>query len=688
MALFMPTNVTPSTLGALGNGTVDATADMPVSWQVDGQNAMTAFRIRILANTTASTLLYDSGKKSDGCPFYGRDAGGNVVFFSYTIAASALASAGIRNGNSYKMLITQWWSSSDSITQQSASVFLCRSAPTLKINSFTTPVTTKEMTWTAAYTQAQGDSIVWVRWRLAAEGDTDTPLYDTGNVPTAMLRFHYDGLFAGQGYAVRCTVETSSGVTADTGWVSFRVSYSTTGYAGAVTACVKRRLSGVLVSWPGAYDIPGAAEGRYTVRGGELSLPVGSSITWDTVTGTPMEIQAPVSIVWRGTIKELPVTLFSLTGTSGEPLEIVLSETVAEVINNGETVGSVTEKFSVEDEITAVLTGGKFYIRRRYMQGLFPSAVLAPSKELFPKRKRTLLAAYSTDAKAAGMTVGKITLRGAQVCDYLWIESGDLADDVVTALLSMQGYEPEFGENTKFLADFASDLRGGNIAAQKQLTGWAVYRRTEGAVKLDHVADLAYSEQSVLDCAAASQGTYIYYVFGVDATSFATDALIGEPVKVCLWDWTLLSCREESGVFRVEELFRFSLNVESGTVNSGNRPSLLENFTRYPTVQMSPQLYQNGTLSGYLGEVSGEGEYQDTLEKRNALFALGLTQNTLFLKNRKGEVIKVFINGEITSKTQDATRQQALICSVPWAEVGDADGAQILIRQGDTLWPL
>ena len=93
MALFMPTNVTPSTLGALGNGTVDATADMPVSWQVDGQNAMTAFRIRILANTTASTLLYDSGKKSDGCPFYGRDAGGNVVFFSYTIAASALAAS-------------------------------------------------------------------------------------------------------------------------------------------------------------------------------------------------------------------------------------------------------------------------------------------------------------------------------------------------------------------------------------------------------------------------------------------------------------------------------------------------------------------------------------------------------------------------------------------------------------------
>ena len=28
----------------------------------------------------------------------------------------------------------------------------------------------------------------------------------------------------------------------------------------------------------------------------------------------------------------------------------------------------------------------------------------------------------------------------------------------------------------------------------------------------------------------------------------------------------------------------------------------------------------------------------------------------------------------------------ALICAVPWAETGSAEGAQILIRQGDALW--
>lgn len=80
MALFMPTNITPSTLGALGNGTVDASQNMTVTWQVDGQNAMTAFEIKILANTAESAQLYDSGKRTDNCPFYGRNAKGDVVF--------------------------------------------------------------------------------------------------------------------------------------------------------------------------------------------------------------------------------------------------------------------------------------------------------------------------------------------------------------------------------------------------------------------------------------------------------------------------------------------------------------------------------------------------------------------------------------------------------------------------------
>ncbi len=687
MALFMPTNITPSTLGALGNGTVDAGSDMTVTWQVDGQNAMTAFEIKILANTTESTQLYDSGKLTDNCPFYGRNAKGDVVFFGYTITAAALAAAGITNGNSYKLLITQWWTDEDSVTQQSASVFVCRSAPVLTIDDFTKPVAAKEMAWTASYAQAQGDPIIWARWQIAAAEDTEDVLHDTGNVATAQLAFSYDGLFTGTSYAVRCRVETSNGVTADTGWVEFAVEYSTSSYTGAVVTCVKRKQSGVLVSWPGAYDIQGTAEGEYTIQGGDLNLPAGSAVTWDTVTGEAMAYETPLGIVWQGTVKVLPATLFSLTGADGDALTVTADTTAVTVTQGGAEIGRVDAAFAPEDELTVVLAGGKLYVRRRYERGLFPAESLEPSVRLFPRASQFSVVKYAADAEMADMTVVGVTLTGAQVCDYLWIEGGSLTDAVIAALMSTAGYTPEFGDTTLFLADFAKDLRGGNIASDEPLTGWAVYRREEGTAALTHVGDVGYAERSVIDCAAASQRTYTYYVFGTGATSFVTTALPSQPVTVCLWDWTILSCTEDGeNVYRVEEIFRFSLNVESGTVSNNNQPTLLKNFTKYPTVQMAPQLYQSGTLSGYIGEVGANAEYSDTLARRDALFALALTQNTLFLKNRKGEVLRVFPNGEITCETQDETRQQALICAVPWAETGSVEGAQILIRQGDALW--
>ena len=120
-------------------------------------------------------------------------------------------------------------------------------------------------------------------------------------------------------------------------------------------------------------------------------------------------------------------------------------------------------------------------------------------------------------------------------------------------------------------------------------------------------------------------------------------------------------------------------------MSNNNKPLLLENFTRYPTVQMSPQLYRSGTLGGYLGEVDQNAEYHDSAARLEQLMALSLTRQTLFLKNRKGSLMRIFLNGEITAQTQDATRQQALICAVPWCETRDARDAQLLIRQGSAL---
>ena len=151
MALFQPTNIYPSSLGDLGNGTVDITKPLAVSWQVNGNSAMTAFSLTICKNDAASTQVYSTGKLTAGCPFYGTDYAGNTVLFTYTIPASALSGANMENGQQYKLLIRQWWGATDaeSVIQRSASVFLTRTAPVLTVAAIPSPLTVRKYAFTA-----------------------------------------------------------------------------------------------------------------------------------------------------------------------------------------------------------------------------------------------------------------------------------------------------------------------------------------------------------------------------------------------------------------------------------------------------------------------------------------------------------------------------------------------------------
>ena len=211
MALFMPTAVTPSLTGALGNGVVDASKDMAVSWQVNGNTPMTAFQIVLYKNDTNSTQIYSTGKLTEGCPFYGKNAKGVPQTFSYTLAASALSGAGMVNGEAYKLVITQWWSDTESVVQSSASAFITRAAPVLTMGEIGT-ISSKNATFTADYSQEQGDALNWVRWRIAYADDTANPFYDTQNLyGVSDLSASYDGFFSGEQYAVRLSVQTERG---------------------------------------------------------------------------------------------------------------------------------------------------------------------------------------------------------------------------------------------------------------------------------------------------------------------------------------------------------------------------------------------------------------------------------------------------------------------------------------------
>ena len=246
--LFQPSNISPDEIS--GTGCIDVGEAMNVSWQVNGDSAMTAYQIDIAQNDAASTPIYSTGKQELATPFWGTNFRGETQYFSTAIPSASLTGAGISNGNEYKLLITQWWSAADSIQQTTASVFITRTIPSVTISTIPSPITSKAYTFTAAYSQAQGDSLNWVQWRISEKGKESEPFYDSGKITgTGELKAEYDGFFTNSNYSIRCDVETANGISASTGWVQFSVQYAVTAPEGNVRACQLKYDSAVYVEW-------------------------------------------------------------------------------------------------------------------------------------------------------------------------------------------------------------------------------------------------------------------------------------------------------------------------------------------------------------------------------------------------------------------------------------------------------
>lgn len=691
MAIYQPTNISPSLWGELGNGVVDATKALTVTWQVNGTSALTAFSITIYRNDAASTQLYTTGKRTDGCPFYGTNFAGETQLFSYTIPASALSGAGIKNGENYKLVITQYWGESNSVTQMSASAFITRADPALSITDIPAPLSAKEYTFTGKYSQEQGDTLNWVRWKLCAKGSEDDPLYDTERIyGTGELQFKYDGLFSGTTYGVRLQAQTENGVQADTGWVYFEVSYATASSTAAVQVCCAKGVSGVYITWPRLASIMGRADGNYEISGGKLKLPAGSTVTWDNVTGQAMHYEAPWTVVWRGKIAQAATFLTVKTDQGDISLDAAEDSLT---IRRGDTViyqNNDTLRFGTE--FLVALTPETVYFRQaNRANGLYPNVGLYPKAGLYPRESTgEEVTQWSEPSHIGNATITGLVVTGEQVTKYLWVSEQSLTAQQMERLFGDGEFVPVFDENTLLLANFKDGLQAGNLNGVfgNKLKGFSIYRYETGAQTLKRIADITLDKLAIVDCGAKSQVPVRYYMFGIGTDTYTTAPIISEEITPVFWDWTVLECAADNeGTYRPSGIFRFGKNLTSGAIGNNNQPGVLQNFTPYPTVQPSPANYRSGTLTSLIGSIDREGNYSDTTELRDRIYALSVTQRTLFLKNRKGDIWKIRTSDAVSMSTADGTREQAQIVSLPWVETADAESARIILLPGDPLMP-
>lgn len=668
MALFQPTNVTPSNFN--GTGTVDITDGMNVTWQVNGNSPMVAYQIKIMQNDTDSTEVYDSGKTSILPPFYGMDARGNPKVFSKEITAGELSTAGMENGyeNGYKLQITEWWGqdNAQSITQSSASYFITRSKPTVTMGVISTQFTFIRNTFTATYAQAQGDAIEWSRWEIENVDEAYGKVYDSGKIyGAAELETTYEGFFPTTQYRIKCTVQTENGVEADTGWVVFNTWYNS-GYDTAnMMACSLCDRDAVRVGVPkNMYVLGRSNDGEYSFSGAinhkKITLSSNTAITWSGGIGETLNIGGGVTYVvygitgTPGTTPEHPMARFYGNGLE---MGVWNSTGGVYVTINGKTVFTANTGSASGIEYAIAVTNSE--IRIGYIKS---GTTTIESASLTPWQDRIIEA---------------ITIYGPNDFFYLWAFEGDEPNNADSIINTRQNY-PGYVNNTQFLyVPSREDLYTGTTS-NTGTNSLSLYRKNPYDTIPLHIADMPIGFTSLLDYSAGSQQNYTYRLFPLFSTQYSDYNIdpfyTSLEVRPLWWNYTVLTAYKDSkGIYHVIDEYRFALDVSSGAVGNNNSPAIMQNFTRYPTVQKISANYRSGTLSAFIGKVS-DGQYVDDIDLMEDLYALSTSNLTKFLKTRKGDFMMIEVAAPITMQIGDKFAVQPAKISLPWAEVGSTDG--------------
>lgn len=697
--LFQPTNITPDLRGSFGGGVANMIKPyLTVSWQVNGNTPMAAFEITFYKNDGSGDQLYTTGQLTDGCPFYGFDPSGNAQLFTYSVDTIPLNRAGMYNGHEYQMKITQYWGSNgeSSVEQLSPSVFITRSQPVFIIdNKDGTPIgstiTTRTIEVVARHqNQSSSGSILWIRWMLRnSEG---TILKDTGKLYGSVTPiFTYDGLLPGQ-YAINFSCETEYGMMYPGTWIAVPVSYSTS--TSGIPVVASRACNGesaVSVRWPRLQSIPLVTqEGMVRDDGFAIDMDPGSSLYWNTVNGSPMSFGTPWSIVWSGDVTDDTEKLFTIqSGSNSCDAWLGYSPSgrlCVTLVYNAVIITRITIDDWIPGPVTCCITPTTICWKYTVASGgpLFPREDLYPSDTLYPgwsgsKTQKTRI--EDIDSQTYRQTrITSVKLYGPASVNYFKIIDHAMSEQEVYQYLNGE-ITPSYGNTAYFFigakgitqnynaGNFPDDLQGATLVS--------IYRKTGDSGVLEYVGQTSVGAgNTIMDYAARSQqGPYTYYLYVLSSEKYINVPSVSNQVDPCFWNWSVLSCTENAdGSFTVQSSYLFGKNLQSGNISNNNQPGIFKNFTPYPTVMIAPQNYRGGTLQSLIGVIN-EGKYSDTISVRDAIYALSTTTNVLFLKDRKGDLLRIRPSGEIGMETMDNTEEQAQNVSFPWVEVGDASGA-------------
>ena len=647
--LHQPTNITPSSLANIGNTAVSAYDALTVTWQLNGDTPLVAYKIDFYLNNSTSQSLFSTGKVTVSPSVAPKDKYGDPVFFTAT-RDYPWSHIGVSNGNTYKYKITQYWGSgtNDYTEQYSDTVFSAVAEPDLSIvlnyppeagNVFPSP----KISATANVQLGSGDAVRAVRW-VASHG---VVIDDTGYIETPVLDYEYDGITpdSHSSYTVACYIQTQLGMTAQAER-TFDCFYETTASPDFTAKC--NCDGSVTLNCPidGIKSIPGTATpaSGATFSGGNLVLAAGARAQWTTY-----GISAPYYIGYKGIWGSTAVEIFRLSNLAGNTLSVTAGGGRVTLYLNGAQLDYL---------ITGPLKVGEAFCVQ-----------ISPTKFSFVGQDDTTRSISLPDFDF--VTVGAASNTSALTAIYMYITKTIPTDAAMNNEIT-----PVFDSNTVMLTQFDNGtLEAGNADKYKV----RFYRDDKALVTV------SASNPTLTDYGAIPGEKYYYMAFKIVTGEFSGNGIVPATgaVGVNPEAYQLIEAAEdetEYDRYNVVSVWSFRSNAEDMSIGNGNEPTLLANFTKYPLRQGSSQAPRSGTLSALLSNPIG-GVYKDTYAQLQALYALSQTDNALFLKHPKGFMCRVHISSPITGTVNLASNPMPTTVSVPWIEIGDTEGVS-LVKEG------
>lgn len=688
MALFQPTNITPDMKGGTANGVVyvpanPSTDTIAVSWTVNGNSPLVAYKIDFYKNDANSTYVATTGKVTLGTPFSAIAADGTETQFTANVLYSLFGTtAALETPKEGKIQITQWWGSTDdeSIVQKSMSVFRLTRHSSVAVSGPTE--TDGNYVFTGTFTppgSGYGDVVLnWTRWY--AEYDNvlmDYPIVrDTGRVWGATAySWSISGLYPGS-YSVYFTGETSDGeyVFDVATFVALEDAVVVPNAPISLLCDKGRQAVGVQA---GARElIQTSFHGSYTESGGKLQINSGGSAKWTI----PALTDAPWSFIWSGKLSNQSDPLFEVVQSNGTVVSfgyevggnLFYSDPYFSELGNIQP--DISDEYIIAFSMgTTAGTKNNFYW---YVTQLHNGAVVYGASGVvsgYAQSRVTSIILYEGTTTYWKLCYGTENSGISQA----WISGTDPVFYGLDVRFPKDGIDPD-------VIDYAQINYFGGMATDAT----AYLYRVENEIALRYVGTpFIIAEQDVetpvvYDYTALNNSSYQYAIIVRYPSENGENVIFlqSEATTVpCFWSWALIEAdeTEAKGVYQASAVYLFSANVSTSEMANGNARNLYSTFTRYPVVMRNAQNRKSGTLSGLIGSINN-GEYYDTNATMNAIYALSTSQKPLFLRSRRGDFMRISLAGEIKMSVADSTVKQQATASVPWVEIADASTMSVI----------